>query len=215
MAESPLRMDNDIISLEILSNGILIDGFVPINSITINLELNAVDEAIIAIAYDNQLINKQSNIQLIDSEVFSLDREIEIRVGYKDSIEKLFKGKVTQNKVIAKEGLNPFVQIACKNTHPGGKAISKYTAKETLLKLTLGQDVYETELEINSADNKSINGYIKFQGSSKARVNDTIELDGFGILFNGIKEKIVSVSAVSHKIENGEWITTVFVGNAY
>jgi hypothetical protein len=74
MAESPLRMDNDIISLEILSNGILIDGFVPIISITINLELNAVDEAIIAIAYDNQLINNQSNIQLIDSEVFSLDR---------------------------------------------------------------------------------------------------------------------------------------------
>jgi hypothetical protein len=34
MAESPLRMDNDIISLEILSNGILIDGFVPIISIT-------------------------------------------------------------------------------------------------------------------------------------------------------------------------------------
>lgn len=53
-----------------------------------------------------------------------------------------------------------------------------------------------------------IRGRMKFQGSSKARIGEQIELDGVGNRFNGN----VFVSAVHHEIAEGNWITQVEFG---
>ncbi len=53
-----------------------------------------------------------------------------------------------------------------------------------------------------------IRGRMKFQGSAKAKPGALIELKGVGARFSGN----VFVSAVSHEIENGNWITEVEFG---
>jgi Rhs element Vgr protein len=53
-----------------------------------------------------------------------------------------------------------------------------------------------------------IRGRMKFQGSAKARTGSLIELDGVGNRFNGK----VFVSAVSHEIDDGNWLTEVDFG---
>ncbi len=53
-----------------------------------------------------------------------------------------------------------------------------------------------------------IRGYMKFQGSVKAKVGTLIELDGVGDHFNGK----VFVSRVNHDISSGNWITEVEFG---
>lgn len=55
-----------------------------------------------------------------------------------------------------------------------------------------------------------IRGRMKFQGSAKARPGSLIELEGVGNRFNGN----VFVSAVSHEIANGNWITEADFGMA-
>lgn len=51
-------------------------------------------------------------------------------------------------------------------------------------------------------------GRMKFQGSALAQVGGLIEVDGVGAHFNGK----VFVSAVDHKIEEGNWLTTAEFG---
>jgi Rhs element Vgr protein len=53
-----------------------------------------------------------------------------------------------------------------------------------------------------------IRGRMKFQGSAKAKIGSLIELGGVGDRFKGN----VYVSAVSHEIENGNWLTEAEFG---
>lgn len=53
-----------------------------------------------------------------------------------------------------------------------------------------------------------IQGSMSFQGSAKAMLGEQIELDGVGNRFNGK----VFVSAVSHRVEAGNWVTKVEFG---
>lgn len=53
-----------------------------------------------------------------------------------------------------------------------------------------------------------IQGRMKFQGTSKAKVGDLIELEGVGTHFNGK----VFVSTVYHEVESGSWVTEVEFG---
>lgn len=55
-----------------------------------------------------------------------------------------------------------------------------------------------------------IRGWMKFQGSAKAKLGELIELEGVGNRFNGN----VFVSSVNHDIANGNWITAVEFGMA-
>ena len=54
----------------------------------------------------------------------------------------------------------------------------------------------------------AIKGRVTFQGSSKVMPGNIIELEGVGDRFNGK----AFVSAVTHNLENGEWITTTKFG---
>lgn len=53
-----------------------------------------------------------------------------------------------------------------------------------------------------------IQGRMRFQGTSKAKVGDLIELEGVGNRFNGK----VFVSSVNHEVADGAWITEVEFG---
>lgn len=54
----------------------------------------------------------------------------------------------------------------------------------------------------------ALKGNVTFIGSSLVKTGDLIELEGVGDRFNGK----AFVSAVSHNLENGEWLTTVRFG---
>lgn len=55
---------------------------------------------------------------------------------------------------------------------------------------------------------KRIKGDISFKGVADINLGDIVELEGFGKLFNGS----VYVTAVEHKVENGDFITTLKFG---
>ncbi|MEE9361205.1 MAG: type VI secretion system tip protein VgrG [Cellulophaga sp.] len=52
------------------------------------------------------------------------------------------------------------------------------------------------------------NGYVTFQGSSKAKINSTIKLMGLGSRFNGN----AFITGITHTIENGQWHTETKIG---
>lgn len=76
------------------------------------------------------------------------------------------------------------------------------TAKETLTQWALAQQV--------KAGLARIRGRMTFQGSARAQVGGLIELEGVGARFSGQ----VFVSAVSHRIGDGDWVTEAQFGVA-
>lgn len=55
-----------------------------------------------------------------------------------------------------------------------------------------------------------VRGTVTFQGNAKAKINSLIELAGVGDRFNGSHY----IGAVHHRIEQGQWLTTVDLGLA-
>lgn len=207
MYESPLLPNSDLISFTIKSNGSDILDSNGVISIVINLEKNIADEAIITL-FD---VNQMGAFQIADYSEFSLDKEIEIRLGYDNENNKLFKGRVTQKKIIINSDSDPYLQVTCKHVNDKREVVPD-TKGETLLELTYGHDILEVELYTNSEERNLVSGYLKFPGSEKARVGDSIKLRGFEKVFPNNKNNVVFISRVSHKVEEGNWITTVTVG---
>lgn len=209
MVESPLLRNSEIVTFTIKSNGKQIGDHFSVSSIAIHLEKNIPDEAILTLPYTNQ----KGEFKFEDSREFSLDKEIEISLGYGFKNSKLFTGRVTQKKIINKNGACLCLQITCKHVNNKKESVPKNLKQETLLELTYGYDIMEVELFTNSIERNIINGYLKFQGSARARVGDSIDLRGFEKVFLNKNKNVISISQVSHKVENGDWITTVTVGN--
>jgi len=207
MAEPQLSPSQHITTYTIKSNGSVVQDTVLINSIVITTEIDLESEAIIVIGD----INQDQKLQITDYSEFSLDAHIEIEVGYDHDHSVLFKGKVTQKKVILNSQSGSFLKITCKYFHDKGDVIPEDTKEKTPLELTYGHNILESELYTNSPDSLHINGSLKFQGSSKAHVTDYIKLKGFEDVFPKSKSDLY-ISQVSHVVEDGNWITTVTVG---
>ncbi len=207
MSKSPQKPILGFVSFQIMSNGINIGDNIEVILIDINLEKNNADEAIINICAGNPKFN------FSESKDFAFGNEIVIKLGYNSKNEKIFTGKITQKKIIVNKVSSPYIQIICKQKNKEGNLNLKDSKPKEQLNLTYGNDILETELETNILDAKIINGYIKFQGSALARVNDTIKLNGFGNLFSENIENSVCISSVRHNVAEGNWITTVTLGN--
>lgn len=65
-----------------------------------------------------------------------------------------------------------------------------------------------SDAEYTRSTLSKIQGSVSFQGSSLAKVGETIELKGVGDRFSGV----VLMTSVSHRIDDGRWITKVGFG---
>jgi hypothetical protein len=205
MAAETIIQDSILVSFEIKSNGVPINQNNEVVSIHIKLQENALDEAIIIMQHNDSEFNLAASIE------FSLERELEISLGYGSINETLFIGSIKQKRFTFKHS-DIFTQLTCKRINDETEKITKDIMRKEPLVLTYGINIFEMELDTNSMDPKLLNGYVKIQGTAEARVSDTIEIKDIGHPFPDNLKNSAYVTTVLHDLEGGNWTTTVNIG---
>lgn len=205
MPTSPLSHGTTLLNFTIYSDGNSISDILEIDSIIIDLGKDFQESAVITMLIRN---SGARDFEAVPE--FSLDRQIDIALGYHQKETKVFSGKVTENKIVTAPGSQPRMQITCKRNQDSG-AIPKSFSPHTELSLTYGEDIIESELFIDNSLPKRIQGQLKFQGSAKARVGDTVVLNSFKKVFPKHKPNEVVINHVLHEVQAGNWLTTITV----
>jgi phage protein D len=209
MPTSPFTEQSDLVSFEIFSNGKPINDTIQVLSIEVQLKSNGIDKSIITILDGNVF---KGTFDVLDSNTFEIGANIEVKLGYHARNDSVFKGIVTEQKIIINEEYGSALQVCCMHHDDQRNALQAQISdipKIAELKVTFGEDILESELNINIEDPANIHGSISFQGSAKAMVNDTIEINGFGSRFSNKS----LISEVVHHLKQGNWQTTIKVGN--
>ncbi len=217
---SPSENSANPVSFTILSNGNSLDNY-DILSLRINQLPNGISNAEIVLI-DGELEN---GFEKPSTGIFDPDKKIEIKLGYygqKQEEQTVFIGYVISHQMIYKDGFSTLT-INCKNEDLLNFE-SELTASDLVIEW--GNDVFEMDIkfELDSKSNKfsKYSGFATFQGSSKAKVNTTIEIKNLG---NNLNEpnlvsevqktlgfKIIEpylISEVEHIIKEGNWLTKI------
>lgn len=169
--------------------------------------MNRFEEAEIVISDGNKAIE---NFEASDSEFFMLGCEIEIKLGYHNKNQSVFKGLVSQQRIIV-DGIkgNRFV-VDCKSNLEI-ISIGLDSMGDPELEVQYGYDILELDLSIFKKEDSrylsKLKGFMMFQGSPKAKVNSLIRLKGLSNKFNGDHP----ITGIEHVLEEGKWITKVLI----
>lgn len=207
MAKSPLTENTDLISFNVLSNGLNIPETTEITAIEIEQEMNAYDQAFITLN-DGLIAGEAFNIA--NSKTFELGNQIEIKLGYHNKNTTVFKGSIKRQLLDDKGNGSPQLNIICNSSDDridNTRHAEVDLSKTPILKLTYGVDVLGFELLLHKDDPMQIEGVVSFQGSTNANINDTLILRGFSDKFN----TTYVISKVIQHVSDGDWITTVSI----
>lgn len=208
MAHSPLKEDTTLVTFEILSNGSSIRDSVEIISMDTFHSANAIDEAVITLN-DGGRFN--DNFENLDAKDFNLDNKIEIKLGYHSKNATVFKGKIIRKSVIVNSVTSALSQVICEDhghDNLSKRQLHSDDSKPPVLELTYGRDIIEAQLDLDKDSPETAHGYLKFQGFANIKLNDYVSIKGFGKTF---PERAL-VSGVEHKVEDGNWHTTAYIG---
>lgn len=112
MPISPLTEETNLISFSILSNGTEIPGTYQVLSIKLEQHLNRIAEAEIVLLDGNPA---SQTFEIAESNTFVPGAEIEIRLGYNNKNESVFKGIVVKQKISADTVSGSNITITCKD----------------------------------------------------------------------------------------------------
>ena len=197
-----VQLASDLVTFEILSNGISIPSEAKVHSVVIKQAAHAADEAIITVI-DGDVATESFTVA--DSKTYEIGISIEIRLGYNSKNKSVFKGRVQQQKISITPEMGSFLLVTC--TGDRVRELDSDNTTAPVLQLTYGDDVYDAEIATNKKDSTSVKGTVTFEGSSIPAVNDRIGLHGLGKRFS----KTSLVTGVLHDIVAGNWFTTVTV----
>ncbi|WP_430468161.1 hypothetical protein [Winogradskyella ouciana] len=209
MASSPSDFNAELVSFSILSNGKEIPDVVEIISIEILQYANAVDEALIILRDDSTIGDE---FKVTDSKTFEFNAQIEIKLGYEHKNDSVFKGIVVQQKLIVGKDNKPQLHVSClRHDHTGyvKRKLDFDINKKPVISVTNGIDIMDSELIISNSDKAQLLGNLTISGNTKAKVNDTIGIDGFGKRFS----KKAIISGLMHQLHEGQWLTKVLLND--
>ncbi len=111
MASSPIEEGTNLVSFTISSNGSDIPDTYGILHIKVNQEINKIAEAEITVRDGS---TAKQTFEITDADTFAPGAEIEIKLGYENQNESVFKGIVTKQSIKIDES-GAVLQVICKD----------------------------------------------------------------------------------------------------
>ncbi|MEP0984342.1 type VI secretion system tip protein VgrG [Ekhidna sp.] len=116
MLATPIAKNSDLVEYEVLSNGSPIKDTYNVISISVTKEINRISSCELMLL-DGSAATEDFPIS--DSDTFLPGAEIEVKLGYEDSSQSVFKGVVLRQGLRVVRGQGPVIEVVCKD-----KAIS-------------------------------------------------------------------------------------------
>lgn len=211
-AKSPVIDDTSLVTAVVHINGKALDESIQILSILINESINYPARAEICILDGYDAINP---FPAFNSDSFEAGNQLSVFLGYGAATDLIFEGVILHR--VLNSTSNGVLKITCISTKPVVTVESTSNTRLSevpfpLLKLTYGEDIIDFSLMNTKKAGAPVLdwlcGFIKFQGSAKARIHHQVEIKEFGkaIATEGY------IASVEHVVEKGNWFTTIALG---
>jgi hypothetical protein len=198
---SPIDIKSDLVTFTVKVNGFPINETYPVRSVYINHEKDKFSVAEIVILDGSP---NEADFPISNSEDLIPGNEIEILAGYDTETNSIFKGIISSQSININDKIGSALIIKCKSAEPLSIGKPDYTA-EPVLRVAYGESMINFEAEWETG----VKGSVTYQGNANAFPGRVIELAGVGYRFNGK----VHVSAISHNIADGNYITHTTFGS--
>lgn len=196
MAASPLDNSEGPLGVTVVINGAPIADSIAVTSVHVTQDLQHPARAQLQCENGDIALGE---FPLMDDAAFGAPSDIKLTGFYGDGAEQpLFTGRATDKKMTVDQN-GCHVSLICEGP------TSDRTFDPALppsLTLTLGVDVIRLELTQDATG--QITGTCDYQGTSRAKPGDTVEISSAGKTSDGI----YCVASVSQTITAGTWITT-------
>jgi hypothetical protein len=208
----PREQQGSIASFTATANGVPLDQGWSIVSIDVWHGVNEPSRARLAIAESGLAVQ---DFTVRDSDTMIPGTTLAIALGYNGGDTLVFSGTVRcQELRIDPDGTSLLVVKAVDPAEAdgGGPAVTQPDASQpSVLTLANGESILEFRGETDGASRSTlsrIHGECRFVGSALAEPGSVVELTGLGKRFSGD----VYVSAVHHRVTDGQWTTTATIG---
>lgn len=208
----PSEHQGSIASFTATANGVPLGQDWSIVSIDVWRDVNEPSRARLAIAESGLAVQ---DFTVRDSDTLIPGTSLAIALGYDGSDTPVFSGKVRcQELRIDPDGTSLLVVEAVDPVAAdgGGPAMTQPDpSRPSVLTLAYGDSIFEFRGETDGASLSTlsrIRGECRFLGSALAEPGSVVKLAALGKRFSGD----VFVSAVHHRVTDGQWTTTATIG---
>lgn len=161
MASSPIVEEANLVSFSILSAGSEIPSTYEVLEIRIEQHLNRIAEAEITLRDGN---TAKQDFEITDSDTFKPGTEIEIKLGYQNQDDSVFKGLVTKQIIKIEESVGSKLQVVCKDAAlklaiVRKNAIFSKIKDSALIQQVAGDYSLSTDVTATSVEHKEIVQY--------------------------------------------------------
>ncbi|MFT5723517.1 MAG: phage protein D [Bacteroidia bacterium] len=202
MPTSPVNTDTNIVSFSIKVDGKSIADTIEVTSLSVEIFSDGTSHAEITVRDGGKI----DPFIVSNSKTFKIGSNVEVGLGYENKTVQVFKGSIVSNDNSMDESHGLVLTIDCVAQTEMKPTSSDHTPK---LKLTFGRDVLDFQLSQFKndleADKASVEGFLLFQGSSKADPNEAILLQDFAQDYTGAHV----IKRVHHLVSDGQWTTEV------
>lgn len=129
----------------------------------------------------------------------ALGRNISIMLGYQNEMEKVFMGKIVEQKIKQFSTEPLMMKIECE-----GMSLKNKLFKSPVIVLEQGANVIGFEFELSAGF--KFEGELLINGIAQSLIGNKVELKGFGNQFDGE----VRITKVKHAVKEGKWTTKIF-----
>ena len=214
MPISPRHDKTDQISHSILTDGKEISAAIEVISIHIKQKINSADHAEIVIVDGHKA---KKTFAVSSSNTFTPGSHIEIKLGYHNENESIFKGLIAKQVIVIEDHMGSYLKVICEGkdlniNDPSRSGGSFDITSPPILEVQNGATIDDLEIELDAKHESSVlkkyRGTILFQGSAQAKINSMIQVKGLGDRFDGD----FYISGVDHDVRAGQWFTEVHIG---
>jgi len=200
---SPIQSDS-VVTFDIQSGGAPIPDSVNVVSVIVEKRLNQPFSAQFVLLDGDAATGE---FEISSSSLFIPGNTITINAGYNGQNSLLFKGNVTAQNISITDDAAPTLTIDCRST-----SIESWTINSNpVITVQYGAGILEFNANYSrpaATGLVKVHGVVTFSGSALVEPGKYISLGGLGSRFNGNH----LVSAVVHRIEDGNWITEATFG---
>ncbi|MDN3643358.1 type VI secretion system tip protein VgrG [Lutimonas halocynthiae] len=187
MSVSPLIEETNLISFNILSNGKDIPSTYEVLKITVRQQINKISEAVISLNDGN---TANQTFDITDSDNFKPGSEIEIKLGYHNKNNSVFKGVVIKQIIKVDGTSGSQLQVICKDKSIGmtinrKNAIYSDMKDSAVMEEIIGKYSLSTSIDSTNAQHKEIIQYYATDWDfivNRAEINGMIVLTESGKL---------------------------------
>jgi len=154
-----------------------------------------------------------------NSYLFRAGSRIAIHIDYNVKRPPVFDGIIKHEEIHFDSQNNTYLKLFCKSSKPAIKVSNINSILKTdtpsKLQLTYGRNIMSFSLAIpKEPSSKTVDwlqGYLICQGTTDAKINSLIKLNGLGTRMLSY----AYISGIEHQIENGGWVIRLEIGKPH